>query len=79
MATPTIRILVVDHESDVSALTKEYLDRPGEMEVHACRSVQEARAAIVADHYDAVVSDYQMDGEEVIQFLRSLRENGDRT
>lgn len=79
LATPTIRILVIDHESDVSALTKEHLDHPGEMEVRACPSVQVARAAIVADHYDAIVSDYQMDGEEVIHFLRSLRENGDRT
>ena len=79
MATSTIRILVVDYESDGCALSKEYLEGPGEMEVHTCRSVQGAKAAIVTNPYDAIVSDYRTDGEDVIQFLRELRENGDRT
>lgn len=73
----TIQILAVDDEPDICILTKEFLYLKGEMEVSTAHSVEEARKALAATHYDAIVSDYQMLGENGIQFLRSLRAAGD--
>ena len=79
MASLKFQILVVDDEPDLCALTKEYLDRTEDMIVHTCYSVQTARIALAKNHYDVIVSDYQMPGEDGIQFLKSLRERHDRT
>jgi PAS domain S-box-containing protein len=78
MATYRIRILVVDDEPDICTLVKEHLDSPGDIEVHTCHSVSEARKALSTNTYDAVVSDYQMPEEDGISFLKSLRAKGDR-
>ena len=51
---------------------------PGDIEVHTVNSVAEARTAVSAFRYDAIVSDYQMPGEDGIQFLKSLRASGDQ-
>ena len=49
------------------------------MEVDIAASASEARVAMAHRDYDAIVSDYQMPGEDGIQFLRSLRASGDST
>ncbi|MGD0818206.1 MAG: PAS domain S-box protein, partial [Methanomassiliicoccales archaeon] len=77
--TCPILILAVDDEPDLCALTKEFLERTGYIEVDIFGSVAEARKAIARRHYDAIVSDYQMPGEDGIQFLKSLRASGDTT
>ncbi|MGD0817502.1 MAG: PAS domain S-box protein [Methanomassiliicoccales archaeon] len=69
-------ILAVDDETDLCVLTKEFLERSGNFEVDVAGSVSEARVAIAQRCYDAIVSDYQMPGEDGIQFLKSLRASG---
>lgn len=79
MSSTPIRVLAVDDEPDLCNLTKIFLEIPGEMEVDTVFSVQEARGALSKKRYDAVVSDYQMPGEDGIQFLKSLRLSSDKT
>jgi PAS domain S-box-containing protein len=79
MSSTPIRVLAVDDEPDLCNLTKIFLEIPGEMEVDTVFSVQEARDALSKKRYDAVVSDYQMPGENGIQFLKSLRSSNDKT
>jgi PAS domain S-box-containing protein len=73
-----IRVLVVDDEPDLGILSKEFLEMPGGIVVDNFTSVPEARAALSANKYDAIVSDYQMPGEDGIRFLKSLRASGDQ-
>ncbi|MGD0817496.1 MAG: GAF domain-containing protein [Methanomassiliicoccales archaeon] len=69
----------VDDESDIGFLTKEFLGTSGYLKVDITGSVAEARGAIAHRRYDVIVSDYQMPGEDGIQFLKSLRASGDMT
>ncbi len=78
MSSTLTRILVVDDEPDLCALTKEFLGMLGDLDVHTASSVPEARAMLAEKRYEAIVSDYQMPEEDGIQFLRSLRSAGDR-
>jgi PAS domain S-box-containing protein len=71
--------LAVDDEPALCVLTKEFLESSSLIKVDTAGSVSEARAMITEKHYDLIVSDYQMPGEDGIQFLRSLRASGDTT
>jgi len=79
MSPSLIRILAVDDEPDICALSKDFLEMSEAMEVETACSVSEARAALGQRHFDVIVSDYQMPEEDGIQFLKSLRAAGDRT
>ncbi len=79
MSPLLIRVLAVDDEPELGYLSKEFLERPGDIKVDIFTSVAEARTALLEIRYDAIVSDYQMPSEDGIQFLRSLRALGDQT
>ena len=74
-----IHVLVVDDEVSLCTLTRHFLEISGEMEVETACSVKDAMAMLTAKRYDAIVSDYQMPGQDGIQFLKSLRSSGIRT
>ena len=78
MSTPLIRVLAVDDEPELGNLSKEFLEMHGDIEVEIFTSVAAARAAVSSSRYDAIVSDYQMPGEDGIQFLKSLRAAGEQ-
>jgi PAS domain S-box-containing protein len=78
MSQPPIHILAVDDEPDLCALTKDFLEMSTDMEVDTVHSVREAMGALAKKSYDVIVSDYQMPGEDGIQFLKSLRGAGDQ-
>jgi len=79
MPSSIIQVLAVDDERDLCALTKQFLEMSKDFFVDTANSVQEALAKLSANHFDAIVSDYQMPGEDGIHFLKSLRSIGDRT
>jgi PAS domain S-box-containing protein len=79
MLSSPIQVLVVDDEPDLCSLSKEFLDIPGEIDVDVACSVNEARKALGGRSYHVIVSDYQMAGEDGIQFLKSLRSVGNTT
>ncbi len=68
--------MVVDDEPDLCMVTKEFLEMDGDMAADIATSVDEARRELSQNHYDVVVSDYQMPQEDGLSFLRSLRSAG---
>lgn len=79
MLSSPIQVLVVDDEPDLCSLSKEFLSIPGEIDVDLACSVNEARKALRDKSYHVIVSDYQMAGEDGVQFLKSLRVEGNTT
>ena len=57
-----IDVLCVDDEEDFLRIEKEYLERSGDIGVDVARSVPEAVQMVRLKTYDAVISDYRMDG-----------------
>jgi PAS domain S-box-containing protein len=74
-----IRVLHVDDEPALLKVAKQCLELQGPFRVDSASSVEEARAKLEKERYDAVVSDYQMPGKDGLEFLKELRENGNRT
>jgi len=74
-----VRVLHVDDEPALLRVTKQCLELEGMFQVDSVSSVEEAMAKLEKERYDAVVSDYQMPGKDGLEFLKELRENGDRT
>ena len=78
MASTEIHVLVVDDEPDLCNLTKDFLDLQGEMVVDTAFSAQGARNLLDYKRYDIILSDYKMPEESGIQFLASLRSEGNK-
>jgi PAS domain S-box-containing protein len=72
--TDTIRVLYVDDEVDLLDLGKEFLEMSGGFFVDTAVSADTARTVMTENVYDAIVSDYQMPGEDGITFLKSVRD-----
>lgn len=72
--TGDIRVLYVDDEVDLLDLGKKFLERGGGFFVDTAVSADTARTAMTESAYDAIVSDYQMPGEDGITFLKSVRD-----
>ncbi|MFA5268884.1 MAG: PAS domain S-box protein [Methanoregula sp.] len=68
-----IRILYVDDEANLLSLGKDFLEKGGEFSIDTAASAGEARALMTSGNYDAIISDYQMPGEDGITFLKSVR------
>ena len=75
MSPAPIRVLAVDDEPDLCALTKQFLEISNVLQVDIAGSAEEAVSALKKLHYDAIVSDYQMPGEDGIALLKRLRRN----
>ncbi len=74
-----IRILYVDDESGLLIIGKKHLEKSGEFLVIGCESALDAIALLKKEHYDAIISDFQMPKCDGISFLKYLREKGDET
>jgi PAS domain S-box-containing protein len=68
-----ISIHYVDDEADLLDLGKIFLEASGEISVDTTISAQQALHLLLKNHYDAVISDFQMPDMDGIEFLKHLR------
>ena len=72
---PLISVLYVDDEPGLLEIGKVFLEQSGSLRVNTFLSAPEAQSALAANHYDAIVSDYQMPGMDGIELLKVIRRN----
>jgi PAS domain S-box-containing protein len=70
------RILYVDDESALVAATKTFLERSGDFIVDTAISANEAIGLLEKRQYDAIISEYQMQGIDGIELLKKVRTSG---
>lgn len=73
MTDPTVRLLLVDDEASIREPLGEYLEGQG-FAVDLAENAAVARARIDAAHYDLVICDIMMPGEDGLSLTRHLRE-----
>ena len=75
----TIKVLHVDDEAGFLAVAKQCVEDQSQFQVDTALSVEEAFEKLKRSEYDAIISDYQMDGKNGLEFLRELRQQGNDT
>lgn len=68
------RVLHVDDDFSILDVSKQILMEIGNFEVETACCVEEALTKLETNHYDAVISDYEMPLKNGLQFLQELRE-----
>jgi len=68
----TKRILLVDDEETILFAVKRYLDRLG-FAVDCARELEEAEALAAYNHYDLVIADLSLSGDDCHEGLEILR------
>ncbi|MFA5294449.1 MAG: PAS domain S-box protein [Methanoregulaceae archaeon] len=69
----------MDDDLDFLALSRLSLEKQGFFSIHTCESARDALAFLVKHPVDAIISDYKMLDMDGIDFLKTLRRQGDRT
>jgi PAS domain S-box-containing protein len=76
---PLIHVLHVDDEPEYLKTTKTILEMQGTFKVETASSVEEAMKKMETKTFDAIISDYIIQGIDGLEFLRELRANGNTT
>lgn len=71
-----INLLFVDDDESVLELGQLFIEKAGDFSVETARSAREAIGKMAENEFDVVVSDYKMDDIDGIQFLKTLRNQG---
>ncbi|HWQ67069.1 MAG TPA: PAS domain S-box protein [Methanospirillum sp.] len=69
----TIHVLYVDDEPALLDIGKRYLERLGNLSVTVVNSASEGLDLLQNNHFDAIISDYQMPGTNGLEFLKQVR------
>ncbi|MEM0449108.1 MAG: PAS domain S-box protein [Methanomassiliicoccales archaeon] len=77
MSCDVMRVLAVDDDESFAEVIKAFLEVEQGTVVRVALSTKEARKKLEEDDYDAIVCDYQMPGEDGIEFLKWLRKEGE--
>jgi len=71
-----IRVLYVDDEPDFAEMAATFLEREDDrFEIETATSASEGLDRLAEDDFQCVVSDYDMPGQNGIEFLEAVREN----
>jgi PAS domain S-box-containing protein len=73
-----IKVLHVDDETEFLKVAKQCLEMQGNFKIETASSVDEALKTMKKKVFDVVISDYQMPGKSGLDFLKSLRDAGNR-
>ncbi len=75
----TFHILIVDDEENVLDVIRDYLFEFYQYSIDTAKSGAEALSRLSVQSYDAIISDYEMEGMNGIDLLKSIRSQGNHT
>ena len=73
---PQISLLYVDDDPALLEIGKAFLEQSGDIRVTTAPDAKDAIRLIGDQHFDVIVSDYQMPDMDGIAFLKHLRQSG---
>lgn len=71
-------LLFVDDDPEICSIAKAFLEKTGPFNVTTTDSVQKSKRLLKKNHYDAIISDFDMPGTDGLAFLRAIRSKGNR-
>lgn len=74
-----IKVLLVDDEPALVEITKLFLEKEGGIEVETALLASRALENLKTKTFDAIVSDFEMPEMDGIEFLKTIRNAGDKT
>ena len=72
-ADPVLSVLFVDDDEDLLIIARLFLEKSGDIRVTSAASARGALDSPLIGTYDAIVSDYLMEGMDGIGFLKAVR------
>jgi len=71
-----IRVMHVDDDANFLSMAKQCLEMQADIEVESFQSVNEALAVLKNRKFDVIVSDYQMNEKDGLEFLNEIKAMG---
>ena len=73
-----LQVLYVEDDAALSKVVKHCLELHGSFDVDFASCVDGAKEKMKMKKYEVIVSDYMMPGKDGLQFLKELRQKGDK-
>lgn len=71
-------LLFIDDDLEICSVAKTFLEKTGSFKVTTADSVRKSQAFLEKNHYDAIISDFDMPETDGLSFLRSIRSKGNK-